>query len=248
VSIFVGFVLFLTPADSGAVMMANLSCKGGNVDEDAPHWLRIFWSAVITLVTIGLLFAGNFEAMQTMVVLAGLPFSVVLVFFMFGLHKAMRQDVQIEQEQAELAARGRRGFSERLTQLDLQPNQSIVQRFMDKQVSPALEDAAVQLRAQGLDVQTLLGKSKRCMGVRIEMEEGNPFVYEVSLDGYLAAASDTVSAESADEPRARYYRAEVYLHNGSQDYDLMGFTQDQITRDVLDQFESHRQLLGRVYS
>ena len=245
VSIFVGFVLFLTPADSGAVMMANLSCKGGNVDEDAPHWLRIFWSVVITLVTIGLLFAGNFEAMQTMVVLAGLPFSVVLVFFMFGLHKAMRQDVQIEQEQAQLAERGRRGFSERLTQLDLQPSQSVVQRFMDKQVSPALEDASAQMRAQGLDVQTLLGKSKRCMGVRVEMEEGNPFVYEVSLDGYLA--TPTESAQS-DEARQRYYRAEVYLHNGSQDYDLMGFTQDQITRDVLDQFESHRQLLGRVYS
>ncbi|MFJ5237670.1 BCCT family transporter [Pseudomonas neuropathica] len=245
VSIFVGFVLFLTPADSGAVMMANLSCKGGNVDEDAPHWLRIFWSVVITLVTIGLLFAGNFEAMQTMVVLAGLPFSVVLVFFMFGLHKAMRQDVQIEQEQAQLAERGRRGFSERLTQLDLQPSQSVVQRFMDKQVSPALEDAAAQMRAQSLEVQTLLGKSKRCMGVRIEMEEGNPFVYEVSLDGYLA--TPTESAQS-DEARQRYYRAEVYLHNGSQDYDLMGFTQDQITRDVLDQFESHRQLLGRVYS
>ncbi|WP_244905633.1 BCCT family transporter [Pseudomonas moraviensis] len=245
VSIFVGFVLFLTPADSGAVMMANLSCKGGNVDEDAPHWLRIFWSVVITLVTIGLLFAGNFEAMQTMVVLAGLPFSVVLVFFMFGLHKAMRQDVQIEQEQAQLAERGRRGFSERLTQLDLQPSQSVVQRFMDKQVSPALEDAAAQMRAQGLQVQTLLGKSKRCMGVRVEMEEGNPFVYEVSLDGYLA--TPTESAQS-DEARQRYYRAEVYLHNGSQDYDLMGFTQDQITRDVLDQFESHRQLLGRVYS
>ncbi|WP_095137482.1 choline BCCT transporter BetT [Pseudomonas sp. Irchel s3a10] len=245
VSIFVGFVLFLTPADSGAVMMANLSCKGGNVDEDAPHWLRIFWSVVITLVTIGLLFAGNFEAMQTMVVLAGLPFSVVLVFFMFGLHKAMRQDVQIEKEQAQLAERGRRGFSERLTQLDLQPSQSVVQRFMDKQVSPALEDAAAQMRAQGLEVQTLLGKSKRCMGVRIEMEEGNPFVYEVSLDGYLA--NPTESAQS-DEARQRYYRAEVYLHNGSQDYDLMGFTQDQITRDVLDQFESHRQLLGRVYS
>ncbi|WP_256671886.1 BCCT family transporter [Pseudomonas sp. 18058] len=245
VSIFVGFVLFLTPADSGAVMMANLSCKGGNVDEDAPHWLRIFWSAVITLVTIGLLFAGNFEAMQTMVVLAGLPFSVVLVFFMFGLHKAMRQDVQIEQEQAQLAERGRRGFSERLTQLDLQPSQSVVQRFMDKQVSPALEDATAQMRAQGLTVQTLLGKSKRCMGVRVEMEEGNPFVYEVSLDGYLA--TPTESAQS-DEARQRYYRAEVYLHNGSQDYDLMGFTQDQITRDVLDQFESHRQLLGRVYS
>ncbi|WP_339528219.1 BCCT family transporter [Pseudomonas mucidolens] len=243
VSIFVGFVLFLTPADSGAVMMANLSCKGGSVDEDAPHWLRIFWSAVITLVTVGLLFAGNFEAMQTMVVLAGLPFSVVLICFMFGLHKAMRQDVAIEQEQAQLAERGRRGFSERLTALELQPSQAIVQRFMDKKVTPALEEAAVALRDQGLEVQTLLGKSKRCIGVRIEMQEGNPFVYEVSLDGYTAAPGDL-----PEEERTRYYRAEVYLHNGPQEYDLMGFTPEQITRDVLDQFESHRQLLGRVYS
>lgn len=101
VAVFVGFVLFLTPADSGAVMMANLSCKGGKVDEDAPHWMVVFWSVVITLVTIGLLFAGNFEAMQTMVVLAGLPFSVVLVLFMFGLYKAMKQDVAVESERAE---------------------------------------------------------------------------------------------------------------------------------------------------
>ncbi|PVZ16386.1 MULTISPECIES: BCCT family transporter [unclassified Pseudomonas] len=101
VAVFVGFVLFLTPADSGAVMMANLSCVGGEVDEDAPHWLRIFWSALITLVTVGLLFAGNFEAMQTMVVLAGLPFSVVLAVFMWGLYTAMRDDTAHEQEQFE---------------------------------------------------------------------------------------------------------------------------------------------------
>lgn len=247
VAVFVGFVLFLTPADSGAVMMANLSCKGGQVDEDAPHWMVVFWSVVITLVTIGLLFAGNFAAMQTMVVLAGLPFSVVLVLFMFGLYKAMKQDSQIEQEQAELAARGRRGFSERLSQLDLQPTQAMVQRFMDKQVSPALKEAAVQLRNLGVEVETRVGQSRSTMGLRVMMEEGNPFVYEVSLDGYLAAPSEA-PVEGESEVRQRFYRAEVYLHNGSQEYDLMGFTPDQITRDVLDQFESHRQLLGRVYS
>ncbi len=118
VAIFVGFVLFLTPADSGAVMMANLSCKGGDVDEDAPNWLRILWSAIITLVTIGLLFAGNFEAMQTMVVLAGLPFSVVLLLFMWGLVKAMKQDAKAEQDtveqlQAELKALGAEAYARR---------------------------------------------------------------------------------------------------------------------------------------
>ncbi|MDO7912057.1 choline BCCT transporter BetT [Pseudomonas monteilii] len=247
VAVFVGFVLFLTPADSGAVMMANLSCKGGHVDEDAPNWLRIFWSVVITLVTIGLLFAGNFEAMQTMVVLAGLPFSVVLVLFMFGLYKAMKQDVQIEQERAELAARGRRGFSERLTPLELQPTQAVVQRYMDKHVSPALKEAATQLGALGYAVESRLGQSRALMGLRVMMEEGNPFVYEVSLDGYQAPVGD-LSTEGEPEVRQRFYRAEVYLHDGSQEYDLMGFSAEQIVRDVLDQFESHRQVLGRVYS
>jgi len=247
VAVFVGFVLFLTPADSGAVMMANLSCKGGQVDEDAPHWMVVFWSVVITLVTIGLLFAGNFAAMQTMVVLAGLPFSVVLVLFMFGLYKAMKQDSQLEQERAELAARGRRGFSERLSAMDLQPTQAVVQRFMDKQVSPALKDAAAQLRTLGFEVETRVGQSRNMMGLRVMMEEGNPFVYEVSLDGYMAAPSEA-PVEGEPEVRQRFYRAEVYLHDGSQEYDLMGFTPEQVVRDVLDQFESHRQVLGRVYS
>ncbi len=100
-SICVGFVLFLTPADSGSVMLANLSRKGGELDEDAPHWLRIFWSALITLVTIGLLFAGNFTAMQTVVVMAGLPFSVVLLLYMYALLKTMRADLAQHQQAAD---------------------------------------------------------------------------------------------------------------------------------------------------
>jgi choline/glycine/proline betaine transport protein len=92
-SICVGFVLFLTPADSGSIMLANLSRQGTELDQDAPHWLRIFWSVLITLVTIGLLFAGNFTAMQTVVVLAGLPFSVVLLLYMVALQKTMKADL-----------------------------------------------------------------------------------------------------------------------------------------------------------
>lgn len=102
VSICVGFVLFLTPADSGSVMLANLSRQGGELDEDAPNWLRIFWSVVVTLVTIGLLFAGNFTAMQTVVVLAGLPFSVVLLLYMAALLKAMKADMQALEEARQL--------------------------------------------------------------------------------------------------------------------------------------------------
>ncbi|BEM15473.1 BCCT family transporter [Serratia marcescens] len=86
----ISFVLFLTPVDSGTLMIANLSCQGGSAHDDAPAWLRVFWAAVTTLVCAGLLYAGSFSAMQTAVVLCGLPFSAVIVLYMVSLRKDLR--------------------------------------------------------------------------------------------------------------------------------------------------------------
>lgn len=91
-SVVVSFLLFLTPAESGAIMLADLSRCGGRLGQDASVWLRVFWSVVVTLATLGLLFAGDFSAMQTAVVLAGLPFSFILLLFIAGLSKATRCD------------------------------------------------------------------------------------------------------------------------------------------------------------
>ena len=44
----------------------------------------------------------------------------------------------------------------------------------------------------------------------------------------------------------RYYRAEVHLSEGSQDYDLVGYTKEQIINDILDQYERHLQFLHLV--
>ena len=91
-AVIIGFFLFLTPVDSGTLMIANLSMRGGDGHEDAPIWLRVFWAVLTTLVSVGLFLAGGtgtFTAMQTAVVLCGLPFSVVLVFYMVGLRRAL---------------------------------------------------------------------------------------------------------------------------------------------------------------
>jgi choline/glycine/proline betaine transport protein len=100
VTVLIGFVLFLTPVDSGTLMIASLCTKGGDGEDDAPIWLRVFWAAATTVVTIGLLYsAGNFDAMQTAVVLCGLPFSFVVLLYMRGLQKALHEEysrVQID--------------------------------------------------------------------------------------------------------------------------------------------------------
>lgn len=95
--IVIGFVLFLTPVDSGTLMISNLSMRHDatpSTDEhaDAPAWVRVFWSIAIGVLSIGLLLAGNFGAMQTAVTLCGLPFSFVLILYMAGLVKALRTE------------------------------------------------------------------------------------------------------------------------------------------------------------
>lgn len=90
-TLFVGFVLFLTPADSGAVMLANLSMKNLG-DKDAPHWLRIFWGFLIFAVTAGLIYFGNIKAIQTAIVLASLPFSVVLILYAVGMIRSLQKE------------------------------------------------------------------------------------------------------------------------------------------------------------
>ena len=92
VGVVMAFMLFLTPVDSGTLMIANLSARNADAGQDAPIWLRVFWAALTTMLGVGLLLAGNFNAMQTAVVLCGLPFSVILLAYMASLYRSLARD------------------------------------------------------------------------------------------------------------------------------------------------------------
>jgi len=97
-AIVTGLLLFVTSADSGALVLAKLSCDPRSPDEDAPGWLRVLWSALMGLVTLGLLIAGGVAALQQATMLMGLPFSFVMLGIMIAFWKSVR---------AELAAQDR---------------------------------------------------------------------------------------------------------------------------------------------
>ncbi|MBE1188134.1 glycine/betaine ABC transporter [Escherichia coli] len=43
-----------------------------------------------------------------------------------------------------------------------------------------------------------------------------------------------------------FYRADVYLKEGGQNYDVMGWNQEQLINDILDQYEKHLHFLHLV--
>ncbi|HET8790444.1 MAG TPA: choline BCCT transporter BetT, partial [Modicisalibacter sp.] len=83
-------VFFVTSGDSGALVLSNFTSILKDVNSDAPIWMRIFWAAVIGVLTLALLMTGGLTALQSTVVIMGLPFSMVLFFMMAGLYKALK--------------------------------------------------------------------------------------------------------------------------------------------------------------
>ena len=87
---FVSFVLFFAPVESGTLMVANLSMQ--EKETDAPKWMRAFWCIDTAFITIGLFISNNFMAIQTSVVLCGIPFSIIFLFYMAGFLKTLKRD------------------------------------------------------------------------------------------------------------------------------------------------------------
>lgn len=87
---FVGLLLYVTSADSGALVMANLSTRLPTPVTDAKPWLRIFWALATGLLTMAMLVVGGVDALTSATIIMGLPFSLVMFLIIWGLYRALR--------------------------------------------------------------------------------------------------------------------------------------------------------------
>ncbi|HHF0457179.1 TPA: choline BCCT transporter BetT [Pseudomonas aeruginosa] len=253
VTVLVSFVFFVTSADSGTVVLSTLSAHGGSADDDGPKWLRVFWGSVTALVTGGLLFAGSIDALKSAVVLTSLPFSLILLLMMWGLHKAFYMESQRQRARSHslaplMSGNGKRsgGWKRRLSQAVYFPSRDEVYRFMNDVVRPAISEVSEVFREKGLAVDAQLDPGNASLSLEIGHGEQHRFLYQVLMRGYFTPSFARAGMGGLHLKNRRYFRAEVHLAEGSQDYDLMGYTKEQIINDMLDQYERHLQFLHLV--
>ena len=242
-------VFFVTSADSGAMVVDTLASGGV---ANTPVWQRIFWASLIGIVAIALLIAGGLSALQTVTIASALPFSVILLISIYGLLKALRRDLTKRESLsmatiAPTAARNPIPWQRRLRNIAYLPKRSLVKRFMGDVIQPAMTLVQEELNKQGTISHISDTDDER---IRLEVDLGNElnFIYEVRLRGYNSPAF-AMAAMDNDEQQVeqhRYYRAEVYLKEGGQNYDVMGWNQEQLINDILDQYEKHLHFLHLV--
>ncbi|WP_413492358.1 BCCT family transporter [Morganella psychrotolerans] len=241
-------VFFVTSADSGAMVVDTLASGG---DSNTPVWQRIFWAGLMGVVAITLLLAGGLSALQTVTIASALPFAAILLVSIYGLIKALRIDVHKRDSQqlatiAPTASRTPIPWQRRLRNIGYFPKRSLVKRFIDEVVSESMASVAAELDKQGTPSHIDNSHDNR-LTFEVDLGDDMNFLYETRLRHYNqpSFALSGLSDEEKDDEH-RYYRAEIHLKEGGQDYDIMGWNKEQIIHDILDQYEKHIHFLHLI--
>ncbi|MFH5821150.1 choline BCCT transporter BetT [Georgenia sp. AZ-5] len=243
-----GLLFYLTSANSGAMVMANFSSTIPDPAQDGAKWLRIFWAVLTALLTIAMLIAGGVTTMEYATLIFAFPVTIVAYLIMASFSKVLRME-RAEREGQVIHRRSagqvpEKTWKQRLAQLRSYPSKKSVSQFMDRTVHPALTAVAAEFREQGYEA-TLSTTPNGETGIDehtlvVNMAEHRDFHYQAAA---VEAPVPRIGGRPMSKGDDLYYKVEVFTQTGTEGYDLMGLTQQQVINDVLDRYEAHLSFL-----
>ncbi len=247
-----GLLFYLTSANSGAMVMSNFSSSIPDPAVDGAKWLRIFWALLTALLTVAMLMAGGVVTMEYATLIFALPVTVIAYLVMASFSKVLRMERGEREGQVmhrrSIAATGgqipEKTWRQRLAQVRSYPSKKSVAQFVDKVVSPALKDVASEFKRLGYEggLSAILNAETGIMEhtLVVNLPDHRQFHYRVAA---VEAPVPMFGGRSVQREIDVYFRLEVFTQTGTEGYDLMGLTQQQVINDVLDRYEAHLSFL-----
>lgn len=104
--------------------------------------------------------------------------------------------------------------------------------YFQQVVRPALTELKDEMIIRGLDVE-LSEKADQSIALVVKNAEVENFRYQIVVREF------EVPEYGRDERHDSYFRAEVFLLSGGQNYDVFGYEKEQILADAITQYEKH---------
>lgn len=249
-SVIVGLLLYVTSADSGALVMANMTSFATRGDSDGAPWLRIFWAVVIGALTLAMLLVDGVYTLQAATVLIGLPFSVVMYLLMASVLKVLRAEkramdsttrTMVSRTLTAPAAAGDDGrdWKERLARRVYFPTRDDAVNFMNNVAAPAVREVAAELKHLGREVHLVEDVNEETelpfIDLTMTFTDHDEFKYQLVPLAYEVPTYATNAAEGQEY----FYRVEVFNARGTRGHNVITFTHDQVIQDVINYFDRH---------
>ena len=237
-------IFFVTSADSGILVMNSIASSN---KPHAPQWQKIFWGALLAIISMLLLSAGGISSLQTMTLLTALPFGLIMFILCFCLFKALRADELYRSAKIPYGSRSWDGrhWKERLQLILTFSQKQDVLRFFAEKVRPAFEELQKELAQNGVDAHIIEGKQgKLSIELAIPYDQIWTFRYGVAaekraISDYLIEDDNTPNVETGVQ-----YVPVTYYSDGRTGNDIQYLTREEIITDVLREFERYLSIIS----
>ena len=129
----------------------------------------------------------------------------------------------------------------RLQNLLRYPDKVGVTDYIGAVVVPSMQEFAAELVDNGLVAEVAVSDTGDEATLKVMHGDETDFQYLVLGRRHVKPHEALIGEHHKDS--GGYYRAEVHLREGSQDYDLMGWSREQVLHDLLEQYEKHLHFL-----
>ncbi|SFJ66635.1 glycine betaine transporter [Halobacillus dabanensis] len=82
---------FVTSADSGTFVLGMMTTNGS---QNPSRQIKVTWGIYLSITALALLYSGGLQALQNTMIIAALPFSVIMAFMVISFLKSLNQEAK----------------------------------------------------------------------------------------------------------------------------------------------------------
>ena len=187
---------------------------------------------------------GGLPALQSMTLIAALPFAGIMLLLCYSLWRGLQADKEHSSRRLSPASDYWNGshWRSRLDRLVRHTGPREALRFLELSALRALQSVSRELNERGLNSRVEHLDEQQCALV-IPQEGRRDFHYGVRLESRPLPAFNPLAAAHSGDLNVRLYEAKTYFADGRAGYDIQYLTRDEISADVLRQYERYLSLL-----
>lgn len=242
-------LFFITSADSGIYVLNNIASRDKSLAN--PAWQAVLWGVLMSVVAIVLMKSGGLGALQSVTMIAALPFALLMLVMCISLWHALIVDKKYfgsEFTKSSVSWTGDK-WRDRLGVMLSQAEEQDVLKFLKNTALPAMRELRQELVDKydlSVQVTPLFDQDEPAVEFSINQGSVRDFKYGIrsvrqQIDENLVRDDSLPHIQTTQS-----YQPITYFFDGRTGYEVHYMTHNELISDILKHYERYLTLMSDV--
>lgn len=242
-------LFFITSADSGIYVLNNIASRDKSLAN--PAWQAVLWGVLMSVVAIVLMKSGGLGALQSVTMIAALPFALLMLVMCISLWHALIVDKKYfgsEFTKSSVSWTGDK-WRDRLGVMLSQAEEQDVLKFLKNTALPAMRELRQELVDKydlSVQVTPLFNQDEPAVEFSINQGSVRDFKYGIrsvrqQIDENLVRDDSLPHIQTTQS-----YQPMTYFFDGRTGYEVHYMTHNELISDILKHYERYLTLMSDV--